>query len=190
MITKNIFLQNLFMKKLKQAFTLLEIMVVIALIWLIIIWATNLSFNSLSDTQRLNGFFYKIKTNIETVKNNVLIWREINNSWSTIISDKWQIDFNNSSKWSIRTYYYDDSNIKKLYSGYDIIPEDHYEIVISNDWSKLSDLETVWILINWRNLTLTWITTRNKTLDIEAIYKGRIKKFTINTISWVIEEKK
>lgn len=177
------------MEKEIKAFTLLEIMVVIALIWILVIWATNINFNSISDKQRLDWFFYKIKTNIESIKNNVLIWREVLDDWNTIISSKWQIDFNNNGSWSMSTYYYNDSNSKVSYPRYNIIPKDFYEIVISNSWIWLTDTGS--ILINWRNLTLTWawISGFDKVLEIVAKYKGIEKEFTINTISWVIEEK-
>lgn len=176
------------MKKVIKAFTLLEIMIVITLIWIIIIWATNINFNSLSDTQRVDWFFYKIKNNIETIKNNVLIWREVYHEWNTIVSNKWQIDFNNSWSWSIKTYYYDHFDNKKSYSDYNITPESFYKIKVSNNWNIIEDSKNVWLIINWRNLSLTWITTNNKVLEIETRYKDKVKIFTINTISWIIEE--
>jgi type II secretory pathway pseudopilin PulG len=176
------------MKKKKIAFTLLEIMVVVALLWIATLWITQLNFNSLSNKQRLDWFFYKIKTNIETVKNNVLIWREIKDWTETITSSRWQIDFNNSGSWIIKTYYYNTSGTKKSYSlwKYDIIPEKGYAIVVSNSWSSITDTGS--ILINWGNLTLTWITTTNKVLEIKTKYQWLEKVFTINTVSWVIEE--
>ena len=176
------------MKKLKSGFTLLELMIVIAIIWISIIWATNISFNSLSNKQRVEWFFYKIKNNIETVKNNVLIWRETFDWTNTIVADIWNIDFNNSLSWSVKTYYYDQLDIKKSFWDFDIIPEKFYEIIVYNDWNRINDSETASIIINWRNLSLTGITTNNKILEIETKYKDKSKRFTINTISWVIEE--
>ncbi len=177
------------MKKEKMAFTLLEIMIVIAIVGIIIIWATSFSFNSLSDRQRVNWFFYKIKNNIETIKNNVLIWREVKDNGNNIVSNKWQIDFNNSGDGFIKTYYYNSSNSKINYPKYDIIPDKSYAIIIKNDWAKIDDIAS--ILIQWKNLTLTWawVNWNDKVLEVLVKYKNQEKIFTINAISWVIEEK-
>jgi hypothetical protein len=183
------------MKKFKLWFTLLDITVGIALIWIIIIWVIKLNFNSLSNKQRLDWFFYKIKTNIETVRNNTLIWKILKDSDKIIISEKWQIDFNNSGSGVIKTYYYNNNWIKKDFSNYNIIPEKHYSI--STKCAKLDNsseelLTSTWnIMIEWWNLSFTWwwsCGSTKKVLKIEVKYKEKIKKFTINTVSWVIEE--
>jgi hypothetical protein len=181
------------MKKLKLGFTLLEITVAIALIWIIIIWGTKLNFNSLSNKQRLDWFFYKIKTNIETVKNNTLIWKTLKNWNKIIVSEKWQIDFNNSGSGIIKTYYYDRNFNKKEYNFYDTIPKKYYSI--NTTCKKINSKETQElkgtgsIIINWSNLKLTsWCSSDEKELKIKIKYKNKEKRFTINTISWVIEE--
>jgi len=169
----------------KKWFTLLEIMIVIALIWIIALWASKINFNSLSDRQRVDGFFYKIKTNIETIQNDALIWKAIKlPDNSVIVPKKWKIDFSNSWSWIIVNNYFDWNNYKK-YSG--IKPDKFYEIIIKNNNTNLID--TWSLLIEWWNLSLTWITSNNKILEIEAKYKNFSKIFIINTISWVIEEK-
>lgn len=182
------------MKKPKLGFTLLELMVVIALIWVIIIWISKLNFNSLSDKQRLDWFFYKIKTNIETTRNNVLIWKEIKDWANTIVSNKWKIVINNFGSGTLKTYYHNWTNYI-AYSDKDITPEKHYSI--SAKCEKLDNsseelLTAVWnIIIEWWNLSFTWWWScglTRKILRIEVKYRDKIKNFTINTISWVIEE--
>jgi len=178
------------MKNIKKAFTLIEIMVVIALMWIIALWASKLNFNSLSDRQKVDWFFYQIKNNIETTKNNALIWKEIKLADnSKIVPKKWRIDFNNSASGSIKTYYQNNSDTFINYPENNILTKKHYQIIISNNWSKLSD--TWSLLIEWWNLNLTWSTIlwSDKVLEIETKYKNLSKKFSINTISGVIEEK-
>jgi len=167
------------MKK-NKAFTLIELMIVIAIIWIIAVSASNFSFNQLSDRQRLDWFFYKIKTNIEEIQNNALIWRSI--KWM-YVPKKRKIDFSNSGSWKIVSYY-----LSGTYIEYNkIIPKKFYSIEIYNDNSKITD--TWSIILEWSNMSLTWITTNDKKLDIKIKYKNFIKNIKINTISWVIEEK-
>ncbi len=174
------------MEKEKKAFTLLELMVVIALIWIMALSISKLNFNSLSDRQRIDWFFYKIKTDIETTQNNAFIWKAIKlPDDSIIVPKKWKIDFNNSWSWKIISKYLSWST-EYIYS--EIIPKKHYKIEIFNKNNPIDDTETGSILIEWWNLTLSWITTTNKILEIKTSYKNFSKTFTINTISWVIEE--
>jgi prepilin-type N-terminal cleavage/methylation domain-containing protein len=170
------------MKK-KKAFTLLEIMVVIALIWIIALWATKLNFKLLSDRQRLDWFFYDIKTKIETIQNNALIWKAIKDWTNLVVPNKWQIDFNNSWSGIIVSQYYI-WNTKKEFNR--IIPKAFYYIETSNNLSKLSD--TWSLLIEGSNMTLTWVSSKDKVLEIKIWYKNFSKTLKLNTISWVIEE--
>jgi prepilin-type N-terminal cleavage/methylation domain-containing protein len=171
----------------KKAFTLLEIMVVIALIWIISFSITKINFNILSDKQRLNWFFYKVKSNIETIENNALIWKAVN-IWTTtnpnlIVPNSWKINFSNTGSWKIVSYY-KYQNTEHKYN--EIIPKDFFQIEIYNNWTLLTDTWT--ILIKWGNLTLTGITTNNKILKLKIKYKQLEKQLLINSISWVIEE--
>ena len=173
------------MKNNKKAFTLIEIMVVVALLWIIALWITKLNFNTLSDRQKIDWFFYKIKTSIETTKNNALIWKAIKlSNVSTIVPKKWKIDFNNSRDWIIISNYYNWSDFIEYTK---IIPNKYYNIEVYNDSTLISDTGS--LLIEWWNLTLSWMTTNNKTLEIKVKYKNLDKIFYINTISWVIEQK-
>ena len=179
------------MKKQKKAFTLIELMVVIALIWIVALSAWNLNFNSLSDRQRVDWFFYKIKTNIETIQNNALIWKAIDDSW-LFVPKKWRIDFDSSNNWTwswtIKTYYLNDLGSYIAYTENNTISEKFYSIIIKNWWNILDSSWTWALIIEWWNLSLTWSSLTSKILEIEAKYKDFSKIFTINTISGVIEE--
>lgn len=184
------------MKKQKiKAFTLIELMVVIALIWIIALWISNINFNNLSDRQILDWFFYKIKTNIETIKNNALIWKAIKNWTETFVPKMWRIDFNSDWNWAwtwtIKTYYSKDWIIFNNILNNNISSEKFYGIEIKNFWNILNTANWTWaILIEWNKLSLTWtiLPTTDKELEIKVSYKNFDKVFTINTISWVIEE--
>lgn len=55
------------------AFTLIELLLVIALIVIMTLGGMSLNFNTLTDEQNLNIFTNKIKTNFEEIRNNALL---------------------------------------------------------------------------------------------------------------------
>ena len=184
------------MKKQKiPGFTLIELMIVISLISIVILSASNINFKKISDKQKLEGFFYQIKTNIETTTNNALIWKAVKlPSDSMIVPKLWRIDFNSDWNWTIKTYYSEDWTIFNLFTNSNIISGD-FQIIEAKtkNWLDLlnSSNWTGWILINWWTLTLIWdwISVSDKILEIEIKFRGSSKIFTINTTSGVIEEK-
>lgn len=72
----------------KNAFTLVEIMVVVAVITLIIIWGSQLDFSRLSQKQKWDIESVKIISIFEEARNNALLWKSTL-SWSTLINPKW-----------------------------------------------------------------------------------------------------
>ena len=173
----------------KNAFTLFEIMISIAIIWIIFLWVSKLNFKNISDRQRLEWFFYEVKNNLEEAQTNALLWKAIKEWTDIVVPDFWEINFNNSWNWIIVSDYTKDGNI---YEYNKIIPKPHYYIETyykDLDWKKIDETETWTILIKDWNLTLTWITTDTKKLEIKIGYKQFEKILYINTISWVIEEK-
>jgi prepilin-type N-terminal cleavage/methylation domain-containing protein len=59
--------------KLTTAFTLIELMITIAIIAIIILSLNNIDFNKMSSNQRLDMFTNSIITNIENIRNNALL---------------------------------------------------------------------------------------------------------------------
>ena len=183
-------------KQKKYAFTLIELLVAIAIISIIILWTSNINFNKISDKQKLEWFFYKIKTNIETVANNALIWKAIKFPDNSIsVPRKWKIDFNNSNSGIIQTYYYDWINYN-IYNENNITTNNFNSINTScesfNEVYNKKLTDTWSIIIEWWKLSFTWSSDclqGQKILKIETKYKNFSKTFTINTISGVIEEK-
>lgn len=185
------------MKKNNIAFTLLELMITISVIWIIIVWASNINYNNISDKQRLEWFFYKIKTNIETVKNNVLIWKEVRNSlWEVVSSNNWKIELSNSWSWSVDMKYVNDIWADIDYDEYDIIPSKFYSIEILcwriKEPHSFKPLDPNGVIeLNWTNLNFIWVSpcwSIDKLIQFKIKYKNKEKIFTINSISWVIEE--
>jgi len=170
-----------------KAFTIIELLIAIAIIWIIVIWISNLNFNNISDKQRMDSFYYKIKSEIETIKNNSLIWKAIDSNMK--VPKEWKIDFasgstniNISYSWATWTNY-KNINIEKFYKIKAIN-------CINLSWSTWSLSWNTWsIIINWANLSLSWCSSSNyKTLIITTWYKEFEKKLEINTVSWVLKD--
>lgn len=83
------------MKKIKKGFTLIELMIVIAMIGIIFVWMRNINFNYMSDRQKAEQFANKIISQIETARNNAMIGRSVTDpdTWEKIIPDFWSIRF-------------------------------------------------------------------------------------------------
>jgi len=180
------FFTNFFMIFIKtKAFTIVELLIAIAIIWIIVIWVSNLNFSNISDKQRMDSFYYKIKSEIETVKNNSLIWKAIDSSMT--VPKEWKIDFASGStniniSYSWATWInYKNINIEKLYKIKGIKCSPSNSILATwNTWS---------LIINWINLSLSWCSSPNdKTLIITTWYKEFEKKLEINTVSWVLKD--
>jgi len=199
----------------KKAFTMMEIVIVMALLSIVFLITKSLWFNWLSDRERSKGFFYDVKTNFETVQNNSLIGRSVEkNDGSIIVPKKWKFEINNEENslwgyWSIKISYLEWEIEANNYKEYITIPDaktkdknydKFYDInalckKINDSWTW--SFSWTWIIeIEWGKLTWTGAFKSDincwpeyKEILITTKYKGFEEIFTINTISWVIEEK-
>ena len=172
-----------------SAFTLIELMVVIAIIWITILWATSIDFNRISDAQRSEIFTNNIVAKIETVRNNALIGKwiwaslETPNNWSIEISsssintsyDIWAGPVNSSDQSLNITSPYEVNSLKCL------------------SLDKTSEVDITWspatLSFAWNNLSFIWGCNNDeyKILEITTLYKTHEKVISINTLSWLIE---
>ena len=84
-----------------EAFTLGEIMVWIAIIWILAFGISSIDFNRLSKNQQSEIEVVKIINLIEEAKNNALIWRWVGINLDT--PDNWSVDFDTTSWWDIES---------------------------------------------------------------------------------------
>ena len=169
-------------------FTLIELMVVIALISIIILGATRVDFDRSSNKQKLAIFTNEIVSKIETVRNNALIGRWIGSSLET--PDSWEIQISDISSWSVQTSY-------NLWGGpissneYSIIPNAFYSIWDMRCIQLDGTSEANWnatININGNEMSLSGCSNDGfKILEFTTSYRDLTQAVQINTLSWLIE---
>lgn len=174
----------------KKAFTLVELLVWITILIIIALSIGNVNFISMSDKQKLESFNNKIISEIESIRNDALIWKWM---WNNILAPlSWKIDFSKNGWWSIQSSYYDWTNwiLKENISipantNIEEIKCTNYNDSISVDLSWTQ----VWTIIfeKW-TYRLSWNCPPNYTnLKIKIHNKLYYEDFTFNTISWTIK---
>ncbi len=171
-----------------KAFTLIELMVVISIIMIIAIWASNLNLNNLSSIQKLEIFSNSIKTDFESIRNNAMLWKWIWTDFNT--PENWSMSFTAPETIEINS----DSNLYKKIR----FPEDF--TIKQIDCFKLDGITSTnffntnsesWIIeFEWSNLRLIWDCNDNsKILKVTLTNKVSTKELWINTLNWLAEIK-
>lgn len=172
-----------------NGFTLIELMVVIAIIWILFAGSKGLNFNKISDQQKLTLFNQQIISQFEKIRNNTLLWKWIDaNIW---VPDSWMLEYSNTWSWQIDVQYLSGSTWLP-YSSDSITTSEFYEISNincedlswSNAWSWTSE-----VIIRWNNLTLSWsCNTSARILKFDTRFRAFSSSFKINTLNWLIEQ--
>ena len=181
-----------------NAFTLIELMVVIAIIAILILGSNFLSFNKVSNKQKLETNVIRINSHFEEIRNNALLWKWI---WTNLfVPEEYKIEFSTTWSWIIKnTYlswwiYYDYNLFEK-----NINFSDRFDSISEIKCFKLNTLtaentfnswstNTWTIFIKWANMTLSWsCNATTKILEVTIKRKNDTKKIQINTLNWLIE---
>ena len=188
--TNFFFMKNLF----SHWFTLIELLVVIAIISILALWINSINWNSLSDRQKISIFNNKIMSNIESIRNNALVWRWVWNS--LLVPKKWKIDFSPAPNSWVKVSYLNEEDYWISYNSLNIFPKKFYSIKslkcldlrenLSQTWEILSQTWT--IEIQSGKMSLFWCPSKyHKKLKIVSGYKWFEESFSINVVSWLIE---
>jgi len=170
----------------KKGFTLIELLVWITIIWILLLAATSLNFNRLSNRQKLEIFTNSIKTNFETIRNYSLEWKWI---WSNLnVPNIRTIEFSKSKILSKADW--------TSYSSIDVNWNFNIINISCLDVNKALDTNVAswsWIIeFKWSVMTLTWQCNieSSKILKIEVRDKSFDKKtLFFNTLNWLVETK-
>ena len=183
----------MFKKKGKTAFTLIELMVWISILSIIIMGASNIDYNRLSQKQRLEIFTNNIKSEFERIRNNSLAWKWV---WVSLnIPETWQVDYSLSNSWTIISKAYSWTNIL---SAENILFQNRLHIskirCLKLDLTEnyiIPNTETGSLIIKWSHIKLWWNCTNNTSKILEITVSDRIntKKIIINSLNWLVEIK-
>jgi len=192
-------------KNFKKWFTLAEIMIVITIMSILSLMATNFDFNKKSSREKRDWLINKIISTIDTEKINIKIWRWIK-TWTNIINP----DFTkiSISSWSVNIKYYTWSSITSLNFIWT-----WSEIKFPFLWEKLYDINSIDFysssdsLLNttssWKmldiflapdNIYLSWNTIDNTSylnnlvkFKIKLWYKPEYKIIEFDRRTWKIQ---
>ncbi len=184
-----LFFDNTFMRKktFVPAFTLIEVLVAIAIISILLLWVTNIDFSRLSQKQKIDIGVTGIVNIIEETRNNALVWRSIDAS--NISPNSWSIEVENtSSSWSLTSRYMSgtlvDYNAWSASDGFSI-----YDLRCQRlDNSIGSNSGPFTITFTWSQWSISWCSdAQYKKLFFSYWLAPIWRNITINTLTWVIE---
>lgn len=176
----------------KKWYTLVELMVWVAIIMFLILWMVNINFTSVSDSQKIEIFSLKVLSEIETVRTNSLIWKWI---WEDlIVPNLWKIDFSKTWSWYIETFYSTWTLADENWTSYNnIFFDNFFEIYSISCWkinNSLTDISGTWtILFQWNDISLKNDCDWKQLLNLNLKYKIYEKEIDFNTVNWLIKVK-
>lgn len=187
-------------KKNKNAFSLIELVVVIGLITFIALTATSLNFQWLSDKQKLEIFSNRIITQIEAIRNDALVWKNLYDTTKKIWFEdieQWEIAINKTTATLEVTAYPRQKDISEVKEP---------RIVTTNKasaWEKIEALKCNWAWweksIDSAKIVFEWTKTakviwedcnENSILQFELSYSKEKWIIKFDPVSWLVEIKK
>ncbi len=187
-------------KKNKNAFSLIELVVVIGLITFIALTATSLNFQWLSDKQKLEIFSNRIITQIEAIRNDALVWKNLYDTTKKIWFEdieQWEIEINKTTATLEVTAYPKQKDISEVKEP---------RIVTTNKvstWEKIEALKCNWawweksidsvkIVFEWtKTAKVIWEDcNENSILQFELSYSKEKWIIEFDPVSWLVEIKK
>lgn len=181
------------MKKNNFWYTLTELIVIIAIIWILAVWASRINFNPQIDKQNSELFTNNIFTSIESVRNNSLLWKWVL-SWSLLVHpEKWIVSISTNNNWSINS---------KIKNGSTITTNNDFSVNFVNsfanikeltcknlDWTNSSTGTNIDLEFSWNELSLSWCNSpEQRVLEITTKYKNFENIININSTTWLIQK--
>ena len=177
------------MKKTYNAFTLIELIVLMWIIMILGVIITSLDFNRISQDEIINTESIKILASLEEMRNNALIWRAEDIDWT--IPQSWNISFNKDDDTYTTSITKSDNITEAIKTNTLRSPFEIINISCQNlDGSSSEDADDVEILFSiWWSTKLSGCDENNKIVEIELwIWDTTQIIIKINTLTNVIEQ--
>lgn len=176
-------------------FTIVELVVWIAITVIIIMWSLSINFKSISDRQNLEIFTNKIIWEIEKVRNYALIWKWIGTN--ILVPRMWKIEFNKwwnwTWSWTLITSYSMDWSTWTQENKINVDKNISIQNVhcISVWWAdvNLTNTQTWIIFFEWWKYNLWWdCLSSYSTLKIDTFSRWYNRTLEFDVINWLIKK--
>lgn len=181
------------MKNSQTWFSLAELMTVIAIIWILIFWASQINYKPQIDNQNAQLFLNRIYSNIETIRNNALLGKWFLYWGIMIHPSEWVIKIDTSWSGTIEWYYMSGST-QTLFDDFKTSFVNNTSIIrelrCRNPKRTLFSTGThIDISIQGSTMTLSWCNSSHTAiLDIKLKHANVFKTIRLNTLSGLIEK--
>ena len=177
------------MKYKSRAFTLLEILVVIAVIWILWVSISRLNFSRISQEELIAIESIKMIASAEEMRDNALVGKSENIWWD--IPRSWNIEFNRTTGRFVTSYTDSGGSVITIKSQDIRSPFEILSIYCRNlNWSISGLWNIIWInFLTTSETNINWCTISNpRIIDIEIGRWDIRNTIRINTLTNVVEE--
>ena len=175
----------------QYGFTLIEILVVIAIIAIITIWAMRINLSRLTEKQIVWIELLEIRTILEEIQNNAFLWKGVWENQSP--ADTWEVRISSENGWEI-IWLYNLDGAELLYKNTTWNAKNNNRIMNlecqNYDWSQSTRISWTWGLVFDNELiriNSDECSTNQRVLFIRYGNENISESLRFNTLSWVIE---
>lgn len=182
----------MYQKEKKSWFTLVEILVVIAIIWILALSISRFNFSRLNSRQLVQIELVKIENILQEIRDNSLVWRAV---WTSLdIPVSWSINFSTSSSGTINSSYLTGSSatpVNYINWSWDAPNNSSIQNLECEDflWNRTSTWNIILTFTGWEIGINTWCesATRNyKIMNLIFWQWSLTWSLSINTVTWTI----
>lgn len=171
-----------------SAFTIIELLVTIALISIILLGAAQFNFSRLSQGEKLNIETIKTISLIEEVRNNALIGKWV---WVDLDTpESWTIDISQTSSGSVHSYYtLENTNTGQYLSWNTVFPFSITDMQCLRHNGTFENINTdISLIFSWDSSQLVWCSDDTfKKLTFNYWTWNFSTNITFNSVTGVIE---
>jgi len=171
-----------------SGFTLIEVLVVIAVTAVLAIGVANINWNRLTDKQKVTIFKNRVISDVETIRNNALFGKWVTVNSELIVPFSWRVDISNAN---IAVLYQETPT--DIFTLHKTTTINEPEIITTiYCWDSISPvvINPAQILFEWSELSFGSSTCPNDNIvSLDLSYKQFSESIEINRVSGLIGDK-